>query len=132
MVDPQHFLDLESAHCYPGGHTYAIQTLITELCLLELHLRDLSWLTCTCIPEKHLPTIAGIASENYGFTTNQEEKLIMATIVKRARELHHRTILEEPTHELAETTRKWARNTRKTITSALWYPPLFTPKEEEE
>jgi hypothetical protein len=46
---------------------YTNEALIEELALLERHYRDGSWNVCSCVPEKHLPLIAGLASEGLMF-----------------------------------------------------------------
>ena len=53
---------------FPSDEDYTYGALVEELCLIERHIRDGSWRLCSCNPEKHLPSISGLASEGYGFT----------------------------------------------------------------
>ena len=111
---------IECEATYPGGMPYALQNLIGELASLGLHCRDGSWRICACIPEKHLPLIAAISSEAYGFSKFPEEKMFMEQILMGARERHHQVLKESMTFEVAEDIRKWARECRHMITSSCW------------
>lgn len=62
---------------FPGDHDYTLTALVEELALVERHLRDGSSTTCSCLEEKHLPMIAGFASEGYGFAKDKVEREFM-------------------------------------------------------
>lgn len=47
---------------------YTNEALTEQLGLLELHYNDGSYRECSCVPEKHLPLIAGLASEAVQFS----------------------------------------------------------------
>ena len=111
---------IECEATYPSGRGYALQNLIGELASLGLHCRDGSWRICTCIPEKHLPLIAAISSEAYGFAKLPEEKVFMEQIFMGARERHHRVLKEGMSFEVAEDIRGWARECRHMITASCW------------
>jgi len=120
MSDPIEDEVIECEATYPGGRAHALQTLIGELASLGLHCRDGSWRICACIPEKHLPLIASIASEAYGFAKIKEEKMFMEKILMGARERHHRVLLGGMSFEVAEDIRSWARECRHVITASCW------------
>lgn len=75
------------------GLDYTRNALLEEVSLIERHARDGSAVTagCACIEEKHLLTLAGLASEGVTLAVDQAEK--------------------EYYLRLAD----WARNTRKEI-----------------
>ena len=50
---------------------YTANALIEELALLERHVRDGSFRECSCVPEKHLPLIAGLSSEMVMFVKDE-------------------------------------------------------------
>jgi len=122
---------VECEATYPGGRAYALQNLVGELASLGLHCRDGSWKICTCIPEKHLPLIAAISSEAYGFAKLPDEKAFMEKILFGARELHHRVLLEGMSLSLAEDIRGWARGCRHMITSEGWLDKALKLWKEE-
>jgi len=64
---------------------YTKSALVEELALLERHYRDGSWRDCTCIPEKHLPTIAGLSSEMIMFVKPDKEKQFYEELADWAR-----------------------------------------------
>ena len=70
---------------FPGDRDYTLNAIVEELTLMERHLRDGSWHLCTCNPEKHLPLLAGLASEGFGFTTDSDEKEFMRQLRDRSR-----------------------------------------------
>ena len=111
---------IECEATYPGDRAYSLQTLIGELASIGLHCRDGSWRICTCIPEKHLPLVAAVSSEAYGFAKIPEEKKFMEEIFMGARERHHRVLLEGMSLELADDIRVWSRACRHMITSSCW------------
>ena len=80
------------------GNEYTETSAIEELLLIERHARDGSAYIagCGCIEEKHLLTLAGLASEMCTLTENQAEK--------------------EYYMQLAE----WARTKRKEIIEGKW------------
>jgi len=47
---------------------YTNEALVEQLALLQLHYDDGSFRECSCVPEKHLPIIAGLASEQVTFS----------------------------------------------------------------
>jgi hypothetical protein len=64
---------------------YTIDSLIEELALLERHYRDGSYKECSCVPEKHLPLIAGLASEMVMFVTEDKLKNFYSNLGEVAR-----------------------------------------------
>ncbi len=74
---------------------YTKNSLIEELALLERHYRDGSYRVCSCVPEKHLPLIAGLSSEMVIFLEMGEDKLqkFYSGLAKIAR--YARTAIEE-------------------------------------
>jgi hypothetical protein len=123
---------IECEATYPGARPYALQSLIGELASVGLHCRDGSWRICTCIPEKHLPLIAALSSEAYGFAKLPEEKKHMEKIMMGARERHHRVLLEGMSFEVAEDIRAWARAARHVITSECWLEDALEAWKSEQ
>ena len=70
---------------FANDHAYTHQALVEELTLIERHARDESWRLCGCIAGKHLPIIAGLSSEGYGFSDSDEERRFMQEIMTKAR-----------------------------------------------
>lgn len=66
---------------------YTAASLIEELALLERHYRDGSYTECSCVPEKHLPLIAGLASEMVMFVPSGEKAFYenLAEVARKAR-----------------------------------------------
>lgn len=78
---------------------YTENSLIEELALLERHYRDGSYKVCTCVPEKHLPLIAGLSSEMVMFLNTEEDKMqkFYAGLARMCR--FARTAIEEKNYE---------------------------------
>lgn len=105
---------------FPNDRDYTITALVEDIALLERHIRDGSWKICECIPEKHLPLIAGLASEGVGFAEDEEEKQFMAKLRDQARILKAKIAEGRFTDENAEKLRDWARNLRHSIEESKW------------
>jgi len=105
---------------FPGDHDYTLNALVEELTLAERHLRDGSWKLCDCNPEKHLPMIAGLASEGYGFTDDMGEKAFMVQLRDGARIF--KTKIEKGLFQQrdAEDLRAWTREMRHRISFKQW------------
>jgi hypothetical protein len=101
---------------YPGDHDYTINAMTEELALMERHLRDGSWKLCDCNPEKHLPTLAGLASEGYGFAETTEEKQFMAEVRDNTRKVREYMKTNKFTERDAEALREWSRQQRHVAT----------------
>lgn len=67
---------------------YTREALAEELSLVERHARDGSAVLggCSCIEEKHLLLIAGLASEGVTLATNQSEKNYYMNLAELARQ----------------------------------------------
>ena len=70
---------------FPNDREYTVETLVEELFLMERHIRDGSWRLCSCNPEKHLPGVAGLASEGLGFAETDDERNFMECLMSQAR-----------------------------------------------
>ena len=70
------------------GLDYTREALAEELSLVERHARDGSAVLggCSCIEEKHLLLIAGLASEGVTLATNQSEKNYYMNLAELARQ----------------------------------------------
>ena len=93
------------------GHNYTERSVLEELLLIERHARDGSATEagCACIEEKHLLTLAGLASEMPTLTTNQAEKeyyLSLAQLARAKREEILDRNFKSPGHELSRCERK--------------------------
>lgn len=73
-----------------NNRDYTHTAIVEELTLLERHVRDGSYLECNCNPEKHLPLIAGLASEGGAFALSNAEKQFFNKLADTAREARHR------------------------------------------
>lgn len=105
---------------FPGDHDYTLNALVEELTLAERHLRDGSWKLCDCNPEKHLPMIAGLASEGYGFTDDVGEKAFMVRLRDGARIFKGKIEKGEFQQHDAEDLRAWTREMRHRISFKEW------------
>jgi hypothetical protein len=74
---------------------YTETALVEELALLERHYRDGSFRECSCVPEKHLPLIAGLSSEMVMFVKDKDPKIeaFYSNLAEVAREA--RTSIED-------------------------------------
>jgi len=111
----------ERAANFPNDHDYTIETMHEELSLMERHLRDGSWKLCNCNPEKHLPLLAGLASEGIGFTDDPDEKLFMEKVRDTARIWKLRIKSGNFTDADANKLRGWAREQRHRIEYKVWH-----------
>lgn len=68
-------------------HEYTVQSIINNLLLLELHIRDQSYLQCTCTWDQHLPVIEGLCSEMVKFAETPKEREFFVNVMKTAREI---------------------------------------------
>jgi len=106
---------------FPSDREYTLQTLVEELFLVERHIRDNSWRLCDCTPSKHLPGIAGLASEGYGFAEEKNERNFMECLMNQARlfksGIENRKI---KTQEQWDQIRDWARKARHLISNRNW------------
>ena len=101
---------------YPNDREYTLQSLVEQLGLLELHIRDGSWRLCDCNPGKHLPLVAGLASEGYGFAESEEEREFMECLMNQARVFKAKIRSGEYwTQEDMDRIRDWARRARHKI-----------------
>lgn len=112
---------------YPKGRAYSIQSLISECASLELHCRDGSWRVCKCVLEKHLPLIAGVATEAYGFAKQNDEKEYMEQLFNGARVRYHLVLIQGMTPDLAEDIRAWARESRHKLARSGWLEDALEP-----
>lgn len=106
---------------FPDDYNYTIGAILEELILIERHARDGSSVRCGCIPEKHLPAIAGLASEGYGFAKTPEEKHFMERLMSAAR-VYKAKIKSGDIRSLEEfdEIRAWARESRHRLDSSTW------------
>jgi hypothetical protein len=105
---------------YRGDHDYTLHAMIEEFTLMERHLRDGSWKLCSCNPEKHLPLVAGLASEGYGFTSDVDEKEFMRRVRDYSRIMREKIEKGEFKDADAEELRAWAREMRHRIEYKKW------------
>ena len=105
---------------FPNDRDYTFLALTEELALMERHLRDGSWTLCTCNPEKHLPLVAGLASEGFGFAEKTDEKEFMRRIRDRARIWRDKIQNGKFSQEDADKMRAWARELRHRIEFKQW------------
>lgn len=118
---------------FPNDKAYTYQSLVEELTLIERHARDGSWRLCTCIPGKHLPNIAGLGSEGYGFSDSDEERKFMQDIMTEARLMKRdidRGVIRGQKH--FDTIRAWARTSRKRIERKKWVGDYSTSIDYQE
>jgi hypothetical protein len=105
---------------YRGDHPYTLNAMVEELTLVERHLRDGSWKLCRCNPEKHLPMLAGLASEGYGFAEEADEKEFMRLVRDYSRIMREKIEDGKFTDADAEGLRAWAREMRHRIEYKKW------------
>lgn len=123
--------DLREYTSYPSDREYTFNSLVEELGLLERHVRDGSWRLCSCNPEKHLPLIAGLASEGYIFAESASERRFMADLRDKARSLKARIKgLELGTQEDMDGVADWARTLRHGVEARSW--SLENPFSDDE
>lgn len=119
---------------FPGDHDYTLHSLVEELTLVERHIRDGSYKSCSCNPSKHLPLIAGLASEGVGFSEGSKEKQFMEELRNKARIF--RELIEQGHGRLnavdAEKLRNWARQMRRRINEQAWAGKIKDTSEIEE
>ncbi len=123
MIVPQNF---------PGDREYTLEALKEELALMERHLRDGSWHLCSCNPEKHLPLLAGLSSEGFGFAEDPEEREFMRQIRDRARVWRAKIQEGKFNDRDADQLRAWARELRHRIEFRKWSGPLEETPEFKE
>lgn len=99
---------------------YTHEAMIGQLGLMELHIKDGSYRECTCNPEKHLPVLAGLASEGSGFTEDPDEKVFMQRVRDTARNWRTRIKAGLFTEEDAAKLGDWAREQRHRIEYKVW------------
>jgi len=73
---------------FPNDRLYTLNAILEELAIAERHCRDESYKSCTCLGEKHLYLLAGLASEGYGFAESLDEKEFMRQLQVRARKFN--------------------------------------------
>ncbi len=95
------------------GLDYTRETLLEELSLMERHARDGSAFEagCSCIEEKHLLLIAGLASEGVTLAKDQAEKEYYMWLAEEARALRQQIINADwkkasPAHSLSKCEKK--------------------------
>lgn len=76
------------------GLDYTREALLEELSLMERHARDGSAVQggCSCIEEKHLLLIAGLASEGVTLATDEREQRYYANLAQKARAIRQEII----------------------------------------
>jgi len=117
---------------FPNDRDYTLNSLIEELTLIERHIRDGSWRRCNCNPEKHLPLVAGLASEGYGFAEDKAEKEFMRCLRDTARVTREKMERGLFRDRDAEKLRAWARASRHRIEYREWSGKLAEAPELEE
>jgi len=106
---------------FPNDRDYTFNALIEELFLVERHIRDNSWRICDCTPSKHLPGIAGLASEGYGFAEDLNERRFMECLMGQAR--LYKAMIEDgriKNEEQFNQIRDWSRNARHMLSAKDW------------
>lgn len=117
MLCPPKLLDEN----FPSDRDYTLQSLVEQLGLMELHIRDGSWRLCDCNPEKHLPLAAGLASEGFGFAESDDESLFMECLMNQARVFKSKIRKGEyRTQEQMNILKDWAREGRHRIEERNW------------
>jgi hypothetical protein len=76
------------------GHDYTERSCLEELLLIERHCRDGSAIQagCACIEEKHLLTLAGLASEMPTLAKAQDEQEFYMNLAQTARQLREQIL----------------------------------------
>lgn len=106
---------------FPNDREYTFQTLVEQLALMELHIRDGSWRLCSCNPEKHLPGVAGLASEGFGFAETEDELQFMECLMNQARVFKAKIRSGEyRTQEDMNAVKDWARESRHRLEAKNW------------
>lgn len=106
---------------FPNDREYTFQTLVEQLALMELHIRDGSWRLCSCNPEKHLPGVAGLASEGFGFAETEDELHFMECLMNQARVFKSKIRSGEyRTQEDMNAVKDWARESRHRLEAKNW------------
>ena len=106
---------------FPHDHDYTVNALVEELFLVERHVRDSSYTGCDCTPSKHLPGIAGLASEGYGFAEDVDERGFMECLMNQAR--LYKAMIEDGRlkgEEQWNEVRDWARRMRHYLSAKDW------------
>ena len=121
---------------FPNDRKYTFQTLVEELFLMERHIRDGSWRLCSCNPEKHLPGVAGLASEGFGFAETNEERHFMECLMSQARVFKAKIKSGEyRTQGDMNAVKDWAREARHRLETKNWlgeWKRLETGGDSEE
>lgn len=118
---------LTRSYNFPGDRKYTFNALVEELALAERHCRDGSYQLCNCNPEKHLPLIAGLASEGVGFAESQPEKSFMRQVRDYARQMKASIEDGDFNAQMAEELRDWTRETRHRIAYEQWGEGFVDP-----
>lgn len=106
---------------FPGDRLYTLNALVEQLGLMELHINDGSWKACSCNPEKHLPIIAGLASEGCRFAESQGERAFMQDVRDRARDYRGKIKnLELRTQGDMDGMADWGRGVRHGVEARDW------------
>jgi len=106
---------------FPSDRDYTINALLEELAIAERHCRDESYKGCSCLSEKHLYVIAGLASEGTGFAESPEEKEFMRKLQVRARKIRDdmkQGKVRSP--EDYDVLRDWLRQQRHRVDARKW------------
>jgi hypothetical protein len=118
---------------FKNDREYTYESLIKQLNLLELHVRDGSVFECSCSSSKHMPTIEGLAEEGIGFTEDYKEKRFMQKLSDTALAFKNALKTKDKiTEEEAEEIREWAREMRRRIDLALWEGDLPKSSRKDE
>lgn len=100
---------------------YTLESLVEQLGLMEQHVNDGSWKSCSCNPEKHLPLIAGYASEGYRFAKSPGERAFMENLRDRARMYKAKIKSRElQSQEDMDKIADWAREARHGVEERSW------------
>ncbi len=106
---------------FPNDREYTFETLVEELFLMERHIRDGSWRLCSCNPEKHLPGVAGLASEGLGFAETDKERNFMECLMSQARVFKAKIRSGKyGTQEDMNAIKDWAREARHRLVAKNW------------
>ena len=121
---------------FPNDMEYTFHALVEQLALMELHIRDGSWKLCSCNPEKHLPVVAGLASEGFGFAETDDERHFMECLMSQARVFKAKIKSGEyRTQGDMNTVKNWAREARHRLEVKNWsgeWKRLETGGDSEE
>jgi len=114
---------------FPNDRDYTLNAILEELALLERHCRDGSFKICRCIPEKHLPTLAGLSSEGFGFAKTPDEKEFMDKLMNASRIIREHIEKNGLTDEDANQLRELARDLRHRIEYETWKGKMLDAPE---